>query len=290
MRKQFVKTVEKLMDQDPSIVTLLGDIGIYGFREVFKKYPEKIYNIGILEQSTVSVMSGLSMVGFIPIFHTIAPFMVERALEQIKLDIIYQDVIAQFVSVGGSDDYPALGYSHQSPGDIQCLLSIPNFHIRVPGSPKEFDEMFSKYYNKHSCYYRLSEEGHGFDLDLSTNLIRQTITKTAILVVGPLLKNVMEATSDFSNVDVIYCNTIRPFSSLNTEKCYDNIIVVSPFYQGTMAGLITEKLEGKKYRLYDLSIPQPMGQYEEQYGTKDQHMKYNGLDVKYLHDEIQYLI
>jgi hypothetical protein len=66
--------------------------------------------------------------------------------------------------------------------------------------------------------------------------------------------------------------------------------VVSPFYQGTMAGLITEKLEGKKYRLYDLSIPRPLGQYEERYGTKEQHMKYNCFDVKILHDEIRYFI
>ena len=125
MRKQFVKTVEKLMEQDPSIVTLLGDIGIYGFREVFKKHPDRIYNIGILEQSTISMMSGLSMVGFIPIFHTIAPFMVERALEQIKLDIIYQDVIAQLYPVMDQIiQHLVIPINHQEIYNVFCLSQI----------------------------------------------------------------------------------------------------------------------------------------------------------------------
>lgn len=286
MRKQFVKTVEKLMEQDPSIVTLLGDIGIYGFREVFKKHPDRIYNIGILEQSTISMMSGLSMVGFIPIFHTIAPFMVERALEQIKLDIIYQDVIAQFVSVGGSDDYPALGYSHQSPGDIQILLTLQNINIFIPGSPAEFDELFRKNYNRSSNYFRLSEMGH--NSNNKNHIIRNTITKIAILVIGPLLSNVLQATEDISYIDVIYCNTVQPFpKGLLSDKIYDKIIIVSPFYEGTLYSVILPILNGRKVKIYDLSMKR---QSEEHYGTVDEHNKFHGLDVKSLHRRIKGLL
>ena len=46
MRKQFVKTVSKIMQNNSSAVLLLGDIGVYGFREVLSSYPDRAYNIG----------------------------------------------------------------------------------------------------------------------------------------------------------------------------------------------------------------------------------------------------
>jgi len=90
VRKQFVKTVEEILGKNEKVVLLLGDIGVFGFRESFKLYPTRVYNIGILEQSTISVASGLSMTGLIPIIHTIAPFITERCFEQIKNDFGYQ--------------------------------------------------------------------------------------------------------------------------------------------------------------------------------------------------------
>jgi hypothetical protein len=70
MRKQFVKTVESLVEIDTRAVVLLGDIGIFGFRNSFKNYPDRTYNIGILEQSTISLAAGLSIGSMIPIIHT----------------------------------------------------------------------------------------------------------------------------------------------------------------------------------------------------------------------------
>jgi len=108
MRKQFVATIERLLDEDPRLVVLLGDIGVFAFRIAFKKHPKRVINIGILEQATVSLAAGLAKEGFIPLFHSIAPFVVERAFEQIKVDFGYQQLAGHFVSVGGSYDYAAL--------------------------------------------------------------------------------------------------------------------------------------------------------------------------------------
>ena len=109
MRGQFVKTVSKLIQNDERVVLLLADIGIYGFRDMLSNYPQRAYNIGVLEQSTISLSAGLSLSNLIPIVHTIAPFIVERALEQIKVDLCYQSLGANLVSVGASYDYAAWG-------------------------------------------------------------------------------------------------------------------------------------------------------------------------------------
>ena len=102
MRKQLVKTVQSILATDDNVVLLLGDIGVWGFREAFKLYPERVFNIGILEQSTISLSAGLSMSGLIPVVHTIAPFLVERAYEQLKDDFGYQKLGGNFISVSNS--------------------------------------------------------------------------------------------------------------------------------------------------------------------------------------------
>ena len=58
MRRQFVKTVSKIIQNDDRVVLLLGDIGVYGFKDILTNYPQRAYNIGILEQSTISRSAG----------------------------------------------------------------------------------------------------------------------------------------------------------------------------------------------------------------------------------------
>ena len=41
MRKQFVKSIENILEQDEETVLLLGDIGVFGFRNSFNKYPKR---------------------------------------------------------------------------------------------------------------------------------------------------------------------------------------------------------------------------------------------------------
>ena len=118
MRKQFIETVEAIIKEDERAVLLLGDIGVFGFRKIFETHKERVFNIGILEQSTISMASGMAMTGLIPIVHTIAPFLVERGLEQLKIDFGYQKLGGNFVSVGASYDYAALGCTHHCPGDV----------------------------------------------------------------------------------------------------------------------------------------------------------------------------
>src|SRR5277367_5503004 len=158
MRKQFVKTVTSIMEQDPRVVLLLGDIGVYGFREAFQRFPKRCYNVGVCEQAMVSLAAGLALEGMIPVVHTIAPFLVERAFEHLKVDFEYQGLGGNFVSVGASYDYSKLGPTHHCPGDGAILKTIPGMHIYVPGHPDEFDVLFRENYHKLAPkYFRLSE-------------------------------------------------------------------------------------------------------------------------------------
>ena len=147
MRKQFITTVTETMSKDENLCLLLGDIGVFGFKKCFENYPDRTYNIGILEQTTIGLAAGMSKANLIPIVHTIAPFIVERALEQLKDDFGYQNLNGNFISVGNSYDYAGLGCTHHCPSDVAILSAVPNMQIISPGNSQEFDSLFKQTYN-----------------------------------------------------------------------------------------------------------------------------------------------
>ncbi len=132
MRKQFTATVEKLLADDHRIVLLLGDIGVHVFRKSFELYPDRCYNLGTAEQTTVGMAAGLAKEGFYPIVHSIAPFLVRRAYEQICIDFGAQELRGLFVTVGADNDYPALGPTHRCPEDLTLMQCVPGMLCYAP--------------------------------------------------------------------------------------------------------------------------------------------------------------
>jgi transketolase len=225
MRKQLVETVTDLLEQDERVVLLLGDIGVFGFREAFKKFPKRVYNIGILEQASVGLAAGLALDGMIPIFHTIAPFMVERAFEQLKVDFGYQKLGGNFISVGASYDYAALGCTHHCPGDVALLKTIPGMEIIVPGHPTELDiTLRSMYDNGRPTYFRLSERSNEC---MCGGVAQEGPDDKVVIAIGPMLDPTRKACEDL-DVKVLY--------NIDTELYgIENSVVVEPFYEGTLA-------------------------------------------------------
>lgn len=279
MRKQFIKSLQDILYSDDNTALLLGDIGVFGFRNELKNIPNRVYNIGILEQSTVSLAAGLSSIGITPFVHTIAPFMVERALEQLKIDFGYHGLGGNFISIGASYDYSALGCTHHCPGDILSLSSIPNMQIVVPGTSGEFDSLLKQSYNNNfPTYYRLSEfenqESYNFDFG-QAKIIKKGKLATLICV-GNMLQSVLDATKEI-DVTILYYNTIIPFDIDTLRNNYNSkIIVCEPFYEGSINYHITSCLQDKYISIYNIGVPR---KFLKNYGTKQEHDFNNMLDV-----------
>lgn len=291
MRRQFVETVEQIMRKDENVITILGDIGVFGFREIFKQYPERIYNIGILEQSSVGLAAGMAIKGLIPIVHTIAPFLVERAYEQLKVDFGYQELGGNFVSVGASYDYAALGSTHHCPGDVGILKMIPNMEIILPGTPKEFDILFSLNYNNgNPTYYRLSEVSNTSDQDVKfgqATVIRKG-DKATIIAVATTLDSVLKA-SEGLEVTILYYTTLAPFDKQTLRNnCISNkILLCEPFYYGVMTTEIIESMAPSPVRIDYLGVPHI---FIRNYGKREEHDKQFGFSVQDIRKRIEGLI
>ena len=74
MRQQFNNTIMDLASHDDRIVMVFGDVSVYLFKNFKEKYPDRFYNMGICENTLISVGAGLSSQGLYPFVHTIASF------------------------------------------------------------------------------------------------------------------------------------------------------------------------------------------------------------------------
>lgn len=250
MRKAFSEVVDKIIREDDRAILLLGDIGVYGFKKTIEDFPLRAINFGIMEQSMVSFASGLALESFIPIVHTIAPFLTERAYEQLKVDFGYQKLHGNFVSVGASYDYASLGCTHHCPSDVGNLLNIPGFEIVVPGTPLEFKKSFQERYNNNKpTYYRLSEKINSRDnykaLGKGTKIKEGNLA--TVLVIGPMLDLAISCCKNL-DVEIIYLNHINPIDvEILGNNCKSNkILVLEPFYSGTVNYLLN-KIFGNRF-------------------------------------------
>ena len=102
MRQTFANVVTEIAEKDENIVVMVADISHGIFSEFREKIKNRYFNIGICEPAIVNMAAGLNKVGINPIVHTIAPFLIERSFEQIKLDFGYQNLNINLISVGSS--------------------------------------------------------------------------------------------------------------------------------------------------------------------------------------------
>ena len=290
MRKQFVATISETMAKNEDLCLLLGDIGVFGFRKCFEDYPERTYNIGILEQATIGLAAGMSKANLIPVVHTIAPFIVERAFEQLKDDFGYQNLNGNFISIGNSYDYAGLGCTHHCLSDVAILSAIPNMQIISPGNSKEFNSLFSQTYNNGSpTYFRLSEYEHDLDFNVTfgkANVIKEG-SKALIVCYGNMLEPVYKAVKDL-DVTLLYYSTITPFDEETLKNHFNsNIIVCEPFYEGSTNYFVNKALEGFSYKLTNIGIPR---EFILSYGKKSQIDKLLKLDIDSLKNKFNKLI
>lgn len=293
MRKQFVKTIEDILKIDKRLVLLLGDIGVFGFRNAFKEFPDRVYNIGILEQSTISVAAGLALHDFIPVVHTIAPFIVERALEQIKDDFGYQNLGGNFVGIGGSYDYAVMGGTHHCPGDVGILKNVPGVEIVVPGTASEFDRLFkASYADGKPTYFRLSEKSNKESVDVEfgkANVIKKG-KKATVIAVGPMLDKVLEACKKL-DVTILYYTTLEPFDreTLADNLSQDKIIICEPYYSGAIAFDVNNAIEqtGKNFKITHIGVPR---EFIHKYGKVEDIDKYLKLTTEDIKEKIKAVI
>jgi transketolase len=303
MRTAFAAEATALLDEDPLAAVVLAEISADLFAKAAARHPERVLNVGIREQLMVSVGGGLALAGLRPVVHTYAPFLVERAFEQVKLDLGHQGTRAVLVSVGASYDAARAGRTHQAPEDVALLDTVPGFAVQVPGHPDEVPGLLrgavaalgdasvdgrppdggsgTAGSGGHSSYMRLSTEANRDALPLSPGLqVVRPGSRAVVVAVGPMLDPALAAVADL-DVTVAYATTVRPFDaaglrSLAFGAASGAVVLVEPYLAGTSAHAVSQALAGRACRLLSLGVPRAE---LRRYGTPADHSALLGLDA-----------
>jgi transketolase len=290
MRQAFIDTATRLLDDDPRTAVVLADISAEPFRPAADRHPDRVLNVGIREQLMIGVAGGLALTGLRPIVHSYATFVVDRAYEQIKLDLDHQGVGAVLVSVGASYDGSTMGRTHMSPGDVALLDTLDTtggagWTVHVPGHPDEVPPLLRRAAGHDgNVYLRLSTHHNDRPHDGphddgppagGVHAVR-TGRHALVLAVGPMLDPVLRATEGL-DVTVAYTNTPRPWDADAVRALLPApaVVLVEPYLAGTSSRLIAETLADVAHRTLALGV----GRADlHRYGAPTDHARWHGLD------------
>ncbi|MGO9558099.1 MAG: transketolase family protein [Acidimicrobiales bacterium] len=277
-RGQFVSTMTALLDEDPQCALVLADIGLDRFAPAAAAHPDRVVNVGIREQAMIGVAAGLSLSGMRAVAHSYATFLVERPFEQIKLDLSHQEFEAVLVSIAGSYDASSEGRTHQSPGDVALLDTLPAWTVHVPGHPDEVDGLLRKAVaSSGNIYIRLSEGSNREPARSGATIVRHGGEGAPLVIaVGPLLDAVIVATADL-DVTVCHITTIRPFpDELVASVAATDVVLVEPYLTGTSTAQVARALVDHPHRLLSLGVSNPE---LHRFGSPEDHARAHGLDA-----------
>jgi len=158
-RREFIDALLELAGKDEKIVLIVPDVGFNYIEEFQKRFPDRFFNFGVTEQSTMIIAAGLALAGFKPYVYSMINFVVFRPYEMVRNAICLHNANVKLIGVKGSEKYKFLGFSHNlvtENEEIKVLEHLPNLKHFIVTDPKAVKTVILETYKTNSpCYIRL---------------------------------------------------------------------------------------------------------------------------------------
>jgi 1-deoxy-D-xylulose-5-phosphate synthase len=127
----FAEELVAIADERPDVVGITAAMAEpTGIATLARKYPERVYDVGIAEQHAATSAAGLAMGGLHPVVAVYATFL-NRAFDQVLLDVAMHRLPVTFVldraGITGPD-----GPSHYGIWDMSVFGVVPGLRIAAP--------------------------------------------------------------------------------------------------------------------------------------------------------------
>ncbi len=303
MRKEFSNIIEKISVSNKKVIFLTGDLGFMSLENIQKAIGDRFINTGVSEQNMVSMAASLASQGFTVFCYSIAPFIVFRPAEQIRLDVCLHNMDVKIVGNGGGYGYGIMGSTHHAIEDIAVLSSFQNMICYIPFCDEDVAEVTQQMMKRFGpAYIRL---GKGTKPDCIKipiyNAVRKILTgdKLTIVSMGPISLNAIKAIESISptkDIADLFVISEIPMTKLTEElvgsirKTNKLLIIEEHVSRGGLGEnlsiqLLQQSLTPKKFtHLYAVGYPDGL------YGDQNFHQEKSKIDSKSIQETIKKMI
>jgi len=140
--KVFAETLIKHAEQDTKIIGITGAMPAGTGLNLFeKKFPDRMFDVGIAEQHGVTFAAGLATEGYKP-FAAIYSTFLQRAYDQVVHDVALQSLPVRF-AIDRAGLVGADGPTHAGSFDVTYLSTLPNFIVMAASDESELVKMIN---------------------------------------------------------------------------------------------------------------------------------------------------
>lgn len=255
-RKTFGEAVIEAAGKNPDVVVLSADSSSgSGLGDFPKKFPERHFEFGIMEQGVIGFASGLATTGKIPVFAAIAPFVTARPYEMFRNDLGYMKQNVKVVGRCAGLTYDQLGFTHHSLDDVAIIRTIPGVTVLSPGDPVTIKKaVHAMIEHTGPCYMKIGSPKmpvlyeDDVDFRLGKAIVISEGRDVALIGTGTVLSKTVAAAKLLEeagvSVRLIDVHTIKPLDRdviLSASREIGKIVTVEEnFIVGGMGSAIAE--------------------------------------------------
>ena len=140
--KVFANTLLKHAEKDSKIIGITAAMPSGTGMDIFgKKFPSRMFDVGIAEQHAVTFAAGLATEGYKPYAAIYSTFL-QRAYDQVVHDVAIQSLPVRF-AIDRAGLVGADGPTHAGSFDITYLTTLPNFVVMAASDEAELVRMIN---------------------------------------------------------------------------------------------------------------------------------------------------
>lgn len=217
----FGNEMTEIAEKDGGVVAISAAMcGGTGLSEFAKKFPDRIFDVGIAEEHAVAMAAGLAAQGAKPVFAVYSSFL-QRAYDMLIHDVSLSGLHVVFAvdraGIVGHD-----GETHQGVFDVSYLCSVPHMAVFCPSNYAELREMLNLaiYSVEGPAAVRYPRGGEG-KFAQNTGKVPSAVLRegkdVTLVCYGVMINNMLEAAELLEkagiDAEVIKLNIINPLDA-----------------------------------------------------------------------------